>query len=152
MLFNFVNGLKVSHVLEFLNWTLWIQRWKFKFPLDWHYVLVLVYWTLILVNLLRGWKDHDTWASDTSLLGIAALLLAHSDHILLVNQILLVLGCVLDIGCRTIVVGILKGKALLTRTFIYHVVARLRGMLRRIALFLRRIEGFYRASILKVLQ
>jgi hypothetical protein len=53
MLFNFVNSLKVSHVLEFLNGTLWIQRWKFELPLiliDW--CDVLVYWTLILVYLL----------------------------------------------------------------------------------------------------
>ena len=131
MLFNFVNSLNVSHVFEFLNGTLWIQRWEFKLPLmlvDRHNVLVLVYWTLILVYLLWGRKDHDTWPCCTSLLGMTTLLFAHSYHVLLVHQILLVLGRILDICCRAIVV-ILKGKALLTRTFIYHVITRFRGML-----------------------
>ena len=57
MLFNFVNSLNVSHVFEFLYGTLWIQRWEFKLPLmliDRHHVLVLGYWTLILVYLLWG--------------------------------------------------------------------------------------------------
>ena len=55
-------------------------------------------------------------------------LLAHSDLVLLVHQILLVLGRILDICCRTIVV-ILKGKALFAGTFINYVIARFRGML-----------------------
>ena len=57
MLFNFVNSLNVSHVFEFLYGTLWIQRWEFKLPLmliDRDHVLVLGYWTLILVYLLWG--------------------------------------------------------------------------------------------------
>ena len=95
MLFNFVNSLNVSHVFEFLYRTLWIQRWEFKLPLmliDRDYVLVLGYWTLILVYLLWGRQNHDTRACGASLLVMIAFLLAHSDLVLLVHQILLVLG------------------------------------------------------------